>query len=106
MGCCPTKRLKLDDDFFTIDLRYIETNNKNDSLMKSSFDHCPIDQLVLCYIENHISDGNQIKNLNDWYAINPFHLKIDKNVQDHIANLQKVHIDIITALENYKTKIS
>ena len=86
MGCCPTKRLKLEDDFFTVHLQFIEIKTSNHLDRPSTsrqFDHCPVDRLVLNYFKNF-----QLDNINDLYCINSNSLKVDKFMANHEILLQ------------------
>ena len=67
MGCCEARGLKMEDDFHTISLSFVDQSSKQ-------FDHCPIDKISLQFFKL-----NGVRSQGDFLKVDPETMGIDQN---------------------------
>lgn len=67
MGCCEARGLKMEDDFHTISMSFVDQSSK-------SFDECPVDKLSLLFFRQ-----NGVCAMKDFLKIDPETMSIDQN---------------------------
>jgi hypothetical protein len=67
MGCCEARGLKLEDDFHSISMSFVDQSSK-------SYDLCPVDKISLLFLKQ-----NGVIAIKDFLKVDPETMSIDQN---------------------------
>ena len=120
MGCCQARPLKIGEDFYTINLQFVEINkvgafpHSHPGGNVAVFDECPVDKISLRFFESirefvapdsksaSFFHDYRPEDLNDIYCIESQHLGIDKDMPNYTSKINEVYNLISMALDLYR----
>ena len=99
MGCCQARASKMQENFFTIGLCYIQQSERQ-------FDECPLDKIVYRYFQRYCQHGKEQQlDVQSVYMLEGEEPYKEMSEKEAVVAYTKVLNQIINSLQTYSDKL-